>query len=135
MKAGVSNESAAHPSQVKTIEQEENEVHEILSAKKEAENAQDQLAMGREGETTQSKDEHEHQFTLEAPSIQESIYDSDSELRKYNSSLPAVVSQVVAPAQGAPPLDQVASPPKPTMPPLTRKQSADAMKKVKGWLW
>ena len=132
MKIEVTSGDATSPTLPKTIEEEEIVAHKILNAKMEAENAEDQLAMGREGETTQSKDEHEHQFTMEAPSIHESIYDSDSELKKNNSSLPAVVSQVVPPTQGAPPSDQ---PAKPATPQLTKKQSSDALKKVKGWLW
>ena len=116
----------------KTIQEEETEANEILGASVEAEKAEDQLAMGREGETTEKEEEHEHQFTIEAPPIHESIYDSDKELQKNNSSLPAVVSQVTPPVQEIPTLDQT---PKPTPAPLTKKQSSDAMKKVKGWLW
>ena len=135
MKGGATAAGGSDPERLnvpKTIDQEESEINEMLNTKVDAEKAEDQLAMGREGDTIQNKDEHEHQFTIEAPPINESIYDSDNELKKNNSSLPAVVSQVVPPVQGAPPTDQ---PPKPTPPPLTKKQSADAMKKVKGWLW
>ena len=55
--------------------------NEIFGANVEAEKAEDQLAMGREGETTEKKEEHEHQFTIEAPPIHESIYDSDKEIK------------------------------------------------------
>ena len=131
-KAAAASGGSELKSLTKTVEEEENEVNKMVNAKMEAEKAEDQLAMGREGETIHSEDEHEHQFTIEAPPIHQSIYDSDNELKKNSSSLPAVVSQVVPPAQGVPQLDQ---PPKPTPPPLTKKQSSDAMKKVKGWLW